>query len=151
MNRRLEPTFPVIWLGEVCGLMHFEDEESFFTTDLMFTGPITLDWGILVCSAGLEWTTSVSREDSVSIKDRLRALTGRRVLTRVEYAYTKSGELGLDELKTRLIKQSENDPGDVMWQFVDHDDIVKGVSASSSYAELFEFIRLSVCGESEVG
>lgn len=122
--------------------MHFADEESFFTTDLMFTRPITLDWGKLVCSGGLECTTSVSRKEKVSIKDRLKALTGRRVLARVEYAYRMSGELNLDELKTCLIKQSENDPGDVMWQFVDHDDIVKGVTECGSYAELFEFLRL---------
>lgn len=130
--------------------MHFKDEDSFFTTGLMFTGPITLDWGILVCSEGLKWTTTVSREERVSLKDRLKALRGRRVLTRVEYAYKESGEISLDELKARLIQQSENDPGDVMWQFVEHDDIVEGVTASGSYAELFEFLRSSVCGESEV-
>ena len=130
--------------------MHFEDEETFFTTDLIFTGPITLDWGILVCSKGLEWKATVSREEKVSLKDRLKALAGRRVLTRVEYVFTRLGELTLHELKTRLIKQSESDPGDVMWQFVEHDDIVEGVTAAGNFTELFEFLRLSVCGESEV-
>jgi hypothetical protein len=150
MNGKPNPTFPVIWLGETCGLMYFKDEESFFTTDLMFSGPITLDWGYLVCSEGIEWKTTVSREEKVSFRTRLKALRGCVVHTRVEYSYTMSGELSLEELKTRLIRQSENDPGDVMWQFIEHEDILKGVTASASYAERFEFLRLSVCGESEV-
>ena len=148
MDAKRNPTFPVIWLGETCGLMHFQDQESFFKTDLMFWGPLTLDWGCLVCSDGIEWTASVSQEEKVSLGKRLKALTGRVVHARVEYEFTRSGDLSLDELKTRLIRQSENDPGDVMWQFVEHEDIVKGVTAARTYAELFDFLRDSVCGES---
>ena len=129
--------------------MHFRDEDSFFTTALMSWGPLTLDWGTLVCSDGVEWTTSVSKKEKFSLRKRLKALTDRMVHTRVEYEYTRSDELTLDELKSRLIRQSENDPGDVMWQFVEHGDIVNGVTAARNFAELFEFLRLSVCGESE--
>jgi hypothetical protein len=147
MVAQLTPKYPVIWLGNECGLMHFQDQDALFTTDLMFWGPLTFDWGSVVCSDGIEWSISVSKKEKFSIGKRLKALTGRLVHTRVEYEYSKSGELSLDELKSRLIKQSENDPGDVMWQFVEHEDIEKGVMAAGSVGELFDFLRGSVCGE----
>lgn len=149
MHENLTPNFPIIWLGDECGLMHFQDQDAFFTTEVMFWGPLTFDWGSVVCSDGIEWSISVSKKEKFSIGKRLKALMGRLVHARVEYKYSKSGELSLEELQSRLIQQSENDPGDVMWQFVGHEDIVKGVMAANNFGELFDFLRDSVCGEGE--
>ncbi|MDH3620578.1 MAG: hypothetical protein OER91_06795 [Gammaproteobacteria bacterium] len=145
----MNPKYPVIWLGDKCGLMHFQDQDAFFTTDLMFWGALTFDWGSVVCSDSIEWSISVSKKEKVSLGKRLKALAGHLVHTRVEYDYSKIDELSLEDLKSRLIRQSENDPGDVMWQFVEHEDIVKGVMTARSVDELFDFLRDSVCGEGE--
>ena len=40
MDANLTPNFPVIWLGDKCGLMHFQDQEPLFTTELKFWGPL---------------------------------------------------------------------------------------------------------------
>ena len=145
MDANLNPNFPIIWLGDKCGLMHFQEQDAFFTTDLTFWGPLTFDCGSVVCSDGIEWSISVSKKEKSPMGKRLKALMGRLVHARVEYEYSKAGKLGLEELKSRLIKQSENDPGDLMWQFVEHEDIVNGVMAARDINELFDFLRDSVC------
>ena len=148
MATNQEPIFPAIWLGETCGLMHFPDQDRLFTTQLMLWGPLTLDGDSIVCSNGIEWSISVSQKERFSLRNWLKVLVGREVKVRVEYAYSKSGEFGLEELKARLIKQSANDPGDLMWQFVEHEDIVKGVTSAKSFSELFDFLLHTVCEES---
>ncbi len=130
--------------------MHFQDQDAFFTTNLMFSGPLTFDCGSVICSDGIGWSISVSSTEAFSLARRLEALVGRLVHTRVEYAYEKTGEFTLEELRSRLIEQSENDPGDVMWQFVDHEEISNGVNQAQTIEKLFVFLRDSVCGEAEL-
>ena len=139
----------MIWLGVPAGLMYFHNEERLFTTELMVWGPLTFEWGAVVDSGGSEWSISVSHKEPFSLLKRLRALFGGAVETRVEYNFARSGGFSLEELKSRLISQSENDPGDIMWQYIEHKDIVEGVMSAKSIPDLFDFLAQSVCQEDE--
>ncbi len=143
----MSPTFPAIWLGDTCGLMHHQDEKAFFTAQLMIWGPLTFEFGTIIDLNGEEWSITVSEKEKVPVINRIKVFLGIYIETTVTYDYKKLNRLGLEELKARLAKQSENDPGDIMWHFIEHENIVSGVMNAKSYQELFAFINSKICSE----
>lgn len=141
------PKFPVIWLGSKCGVMHFNKIEELNTTDLMFFGPLLFEGDSIIDATGQEWGLTLNTKPQINFFQRIKALAGSHVETTVDYGFSKLSLFDLNSLKARLIKQSENDTGDLMWQFIEHDEIVEGVTSSMSITSLFQFIENKVCSE----
>jgi hypothetical protein len=141
------PKFPVIWLGANCGVMHFNNIDKLNTTDLMFFGPLVFETDLIVDSVGQEWVLRLNSKTKISLSERLKAMFGSCVKVKVDYGFIKSQQYELDQLKAKLVEQSKNDSGDLMWQFIEHDEIVSGVNSSSSIPALLQFIESKVCNE----
>ncbi|MCL2914015.1 hypothetical protein L2725_09465 [Shewanella corallii] len=78
---------------------------------------------------------------------KVNGICWSHVEIKVNYGFSKLRLFDLNPLKTWLIERSENDSGDVMWQFIEHDAIVEGVNSSKSISSLFQFIENKVCNE----
>ena len=115
----------------------------------MFIGALTMEWGNIIDSDGIEWSLEIERRERPSIAKRVSALLGRETTVSVQYRYTMRQSLTLGQIRKRIIRQSERDPGDVMWQFLEHDQIEAGVLAADSLIALYEFLRDEVCQESD--
>lgn len=141
------PKFPIIWLGSKCGVMHFHSLAELNSTELMFFGPLLFEGDSIIDSEGQEWTLFLNNKPEISLLQRIKAVTGNHVKIAIDYGFLKSYLYDLEGLKQKLILQSANDPGDLMWQFTEHDEIVRGVNLCQSIESLFQFIERNVCNE----
>jgi hypothetical protein len=77
----------------------------------------------------------------------MRVALGHSVETTVSYSYEPKSKLSLAELKAKLLAYSAKDPGDLMHQFSDPQEIEEGVNLAQSIPVLFEFVGEVVCGK----
>lgn len=145
--RKNMPKFPIIWLGPKCGVMHFRNLAALNTAQLLFFGPLLLEGDSIIDSEGQEWTLFLNKKPNITLAQRIKVLIGNHVEVAIDYGFLKSYLYDFEGLKQRLITQSANDPGDLMWQFIEHDDIVQGVNLSQCIGSLFQFLELKVCNE----
>lgn len=101
----------------------------------------------LIDSDGAEWSIEAVAASKVSLWQRIRHMSRRDQYRTVQVEYKQIGTLSLQDLKDRTFAQIDRDPGDVMMQFVDDEDLRAGVSQTRTIQDLIEFLRKAECDE----
>ena len=120
--------------------MHFATEAELrsWPIDLRLSDLFTGDW--LVDSDGVEWSMNATGASDVSFWSRLRHLSRRDQYRTAEVEYKRIGTLSLQDIKDRTLAQIDRDPGDVMMQFEDEDELRAGVTHAGGIRELIEYL-----------
>lgn len=135
------PRFPAVLYYPDCGVEHFSEEAELCSQSISFRlKDLFLD-KLLVDTDGVEWEIDAIGASKVSLWQRIRHMSRGDQVRTVQVEYRKSGMLTLDELKQRTQRQIDLDPGDLMMQFVDEEDLRAGVAQADSIAALIEFLR----------
>ncbi len=82
----------------------------------------------------------VTPEPQISEFQRFLAHVCYNPIKRFQVELGSAGEAELDQMKTRIRELLENDPGDLLYQWTDHEEWEEGLTASISIPELFDFI-----------
>ncbi|WP_234041747.1 hypothetical protein [Persicirhabdus sediminis] len=84
--------------------------------------------------------TGVTPEPQISGLHRFLAHVCYNPIKRFQVDLGPAGEADLDQMKQRIRELLENDPGDLLYQWTDHEEWEAGLTASNSVPELFDFI-----------
>jgi len=83
---------------------------------------------------------SVSPEPRISGLQRFLAHVCYNPMKRFRVELKSAGAADLVRMKTRIRELLENDPGDLLYQWTDHEEWETGLNAAASITELFDFI-----------
>ena len=136
-----QPRFPALLYYPDCGVEHFSAEAELCSQPISNRlRDLFLDrW--LVDSDGIQWSIDAIAASKVSVWQRIRHMSRGDQYRNVQVEYEQIGSLSLHELKERTFTQIDRDPGDLMMQFVDEEDLRAGVAQAESIPTLIEFLR----------
>ncbi len=100
----------------------------------------------LYASDGLIWTGTIEHSWKPSLISRLRSLFNKDLQVTVDLTYSRVGKFSLFDLKSTLERNAENHPGDMIFQFLDPEQLSRGIEGSNSVEALFDFIDRGICG-----
>ncbi len=139
-----QPRFPALLYLEVCGVMYFRTEAELRSQPIDFRLRGMFSGDSLIDSDGAEWSIEATAASPVSFWQRLRHLSRQDQYRTIQVEYERIGRLSLQQLKDRTFAQIARDPGDVMMQFADEEDLRNGVAEAQSLEALIEFLRKAV-------
>lgn len=84
--------------------------------------------------------TRVTPEPQISGFQRFLAHICYNPIKKFQVELGTAGDADLDQMKARIRELLENDPGDLLYQWTDHEEWEAGLAASKSVPELFDFI-----------
>ena len=121
--------------------MHFRAKAELCSWPIHFRPNELFRGDSLIDSDGVEWAIEVVAASKVSLWRRIQHMSRGDQHRTVEVLFKKVGTLSLQKLKDRTFVQIGRDPGDVMMQFVDEENLRAGVSQAGSIQDLIEFLR----------
>ncbi len=83
---------------------------------------------------------SVSPEPQLSGFQRFLARVCYNPMKKFQVELRPAGEADLVRMKARIRELLDSDPGDLLYQWTDHEEWEAGLNASTSVSELFDFI-----------
>jgi hypothetical protein len=84
--------------------------------------------------------TRVTPEPRISGFQRFLAHVCYNPIKKFQVELGQAGEADLDQMKARIRELLESDPGDLLYQWTDHEEWEAGLAASKAVPDLFDFI-----------
>lgn len=141
-----KPELPCIWIGKECGLLFIDDLEEIRVTsvkDILGGSYKELN---LFSSDGVIWGVKVAENIEISLLDKTLAYTIFNRPLKVKLQYFKKDKISLADLKNKILEQSRKDPGDLMWQFIEPEEIEREVPKAETFNDLFLFCKERILG-----
>lgn len=136
-----QPTFPALLFLQECGVLHFRTEAELRSQPIDFRLSNMFSGDSLIDSDGVEWLIDAIAASKVSIWQRVRHMSRGDQYRTVQVEYRRIGKLSIRDLRNRTLVQIDRDPGDVMMQFVEEEDLRAGVRRADNIQGLIEFLR----------
>lgn len=93
-------------------------------------------------SNGKKWEiTSISPEPQFNLLQRIASVLFWNPLIRFNLTCSEIGRYDIDELKDFIRKQVDSDPGDLLLQFMEKEEIEESLKSASTHSELFRFLK----------
>jgi hypothetical protein len=143
MSKEISPS---IWLGPDCGLLIYTNTSEIGKTTVYQICNNFFDNFRLYSIKGEIFTLEIINFPKINILEKILSYAIYNRNIDLEFELKLTGKISLDELKQLILQQSEKDPGDVMWQFVEPEEIKTEVPKLKSFNDLFRYCEDRILG-----
>jgi hypothetical protein len=137
---------PSIWLGTDCGLIIYTNTSEIGKTTVYQICNNFFDDFKLYSINGEIFTLEISNFPNINFLEKILSYTIYNRNINLEFELKLTGRISLEVLKKAILQQSEKDPGDVMWQFVDPEEIKSEIPKLKSFNDLFRYCEDRILG-----